>query len=142
MSDSDTLAQLYREVILANAAKPHGYGVEIEATHHAAGNNPLCGDEVEIFLRVEDGRVVEAAFGGESCAICMASGSLLCRHLPGQPIDAIEQVPAQFKIAIEAGGDEGVESYMKPMLGVRAYPSRVNCALLPWDTAKAALEQG
>ena len=140
MSDGGTLAQLYREVILSNAAEPCGHGVDIDATHRASGNNPVCGDEVEIFLRVEDGVIREAAFDGESCAICMASGSLLCRHLPGQGTQAVEQVPADFEAAIADGGDEHVEAYMKPMLGVRAYPSRVNCALLPWQTAQKALD--
>ena len=138
MSDSVELANLYRGVILRHAASPCNHGVCIDATHRASGNNPLCGDEVEIFLRIEDGVVVASAFHGESCAICMASASVLCQHLPGRSVADLDMMTAAFEQAL-AGDDAGaLADFLVPLTGVQRYPSRVGCALLPWQTALVA----
>lgn len=141
MGGETKLAELYREVILANAADPCGHGVDIEATHRAEGNNPLCGDVVDLRLRVVDGVIEAAAFHGESCAICTAAASLLCRHLPGQGVAAAGETRRAFEGAIESGDAAACPDYLGAMLGVRAYPARTQCALLPWETVVEALER-
>lgn len=134
-----TLAELYREVVLAHAARPVGFEASIEATHTAHGNNPLCGDDVTVQLQVGDGQVVAAAFSGESCAICTASVSLLCEHLPGRSVDDIGALAGGFEHAIADEDDAHCPDFLQPMLGVRQYPARLQCALLPWRTAQDAM---
>lgn len=134
-----TLAELYREVILAHAARPVGYQVAVDATHNAEGSNPLCGDHVTLQLQIEDAQVLAAAFTGESCAICTASASLLCEHLPGRPIAEVAVLAESFANAVAGQDDAACPAFLQPMLGVRQYPARLQCALLPWRTAQDAL---
>jgi len=138
-ASGESLAELYREVILAHAARPVGYQVAVNATHTAEGSNPLCGDHVTLHLEVAQARVLAAAFSGESCAICMASASLLCEHLPGRPIADVAVLAGGFANAIAGAGDAACPAFLQPMLGVRQYPARLQCALLPWRTAQDAL---
>jgi nitrogen fixation NifU-like protein len=138
-ADADALASLYREVILAHAARPVGFGKEIDATHECEGSNPLCGDHVTLKLRVCDGVIEAAAFAGESCAICTASTSLLCEHLPGQGTSRLEPLVDGFEAAVQGDEQAACADFLAPMLGVRRYPARLACALLPWRTARKAL---
>lgn len=134
-----TLAELYREVVLAHAARPNGYMASIETTHTAEGSNPLCGDHVTVQLQVSEGQVVATAFSGESCAICTASVSLLCEHLPGRSVEEIGVLAGGFEQAIADEDDAHCAAFLRPMLGVRQYPARLQCALLPWRTAQDAI---
>jgi nitrogen fixation NifU-like protein len=138
VSSAAPLTDLYRQVILANAVNPCGRGVEIEATHRATRNNPLCGDDIELSFNVGAGIVTAAAFAGQACAICLASASLLCRHAPGCSTEEFVQLAAGFQQAL-AGRTGTCADYLAPLLGVRVYPARVACAALPWETGLAAL---
>ncbi|KAA9133082.1 SUF system NifU family Fe-S cluster assembly protein [Marinihelvus fidelis] len=143
VESDDSLAALYRQAVLTHAAAPHGQGVAIEATHEAEGHNPLCGDRVVIRLQIlpADGLVKAAAFDGEACAICLASASLLCQHLPGKAQGDLEAMIDGFSAAL-VNGDHVIEkcpAFLQPMLGVRAYPARIACATLPWRTAIDAI---
>jgi len=138
VSADSRLAELYREAILANAAEPFGHGVEIDPTHRAEGVNPLCGDHVELHLRVADDRIEAAAFHGESCAICTASAALLCRHLSGQSTTDALAVGEAFRAALDTGEIADCPEELQPLMGVRAYPVRVQCARLPWETLTEA----
>lgn len=133
------LAALYREVILAHAASPVGEGRPIAVTHEAEGHNLLCGDRVTIRLQVNESTgIIEAtAFDAEACAICTASSSLLCEHLPGQPAAGIVTILDGFQQTVAAGAEktDDCPAYLVPMLGVKDYPARVACATLPWRTA-------
>jgi len=140
MAESEALAALYRDAILANAAEPVGFEVEIAATHAAQGHNPLCGDEVTIEFQVRAGQVEAAAFHGASCAICTAAASLLCANAPGQGTDAIGRLASSFAAAVKVQDGAACADFLQPMLGVSRYPARVSCALLPLETAKRALE--
>lgn len=138
-ADSQQLAELYRAAILENAAAPCGHGRDIDHTHRAVGDNVLCGDVVDLRLRVTEGVIEAAAFHGESCAICMASASLLCRHMEGRSVAAVGTTRDAFEAAIAQGEGGELPEWLQPMLGVRAYPARTQCALLPWKTAGRAL---
>jgi nitrogen fixation NifU-like protein len=158
------LAGLYREAIRRHAAHPVGYREPIEATHWHDEYNPLCGDRVEIRLRVAGDIVEAAAFDGEACAICMASASLLCSLAPGRTVTGLRQLNdslhealngavgarlARDRDAVGAGlaGDRGqgplpqqdLPPELEPLLGVGPYPSRIRCATLPWTAAASAL---
>jgi len=135
----EQLATLYRETILAYAVEPCGQGKAIEATHEAMLDNPLCGDRVHVKLAIAGDTIEDAAFDGEACAICLASTSLLCRHMPGQPVNALGESLEQFKAAVN-DTDHSCPEFLVPMLGVAAYPMRVACATLPWEAAVRATE--
>ena len=146
-NNSRKLSELYREVILRNAVNPVGHEVTIDTTHSAERNNPLCGDHITINLQVQDKLVRAAAFSGEACAICLASASLLCEHVPGLQGEALAEALSGFTEGLDADGlptDENhpCPEYLAPMLGVRDFPARVACATLPWETAIAALVGG
>ncbi len=140
MADADDLRRLYREAVLAHSSAPVGRDQVIEATHQAEGSNPLCGDVVNLQLRVVGGDVEAASFSGESCAICTAAASLLCRHLPGHALTEVSGIRAGFEAAVTGAGEEACPDFLQALLDVRRYPARVACALLPWTTAERALE--
>ena len=141
------LRDLYQEVILDHGRRPRNYGALEGANRTADGFNPLCGDRLRLFLRVEGGVVAEAAFTGEGCAISTASASLLTEALPGrEETNALELVEAFRRLASgeeEAGdGENGVAlGKLSVFSGVRDYPARVKCATLAWHTLRAALEE-
>lgn len=133
------LKDLYRDAIRRHAAEPVGFRRPIAATHRCEGHNPQCGDRVEIALLVADGVIEDAVFDGEACAICLASASLMCERLPGvtseEAVALKDSLSAALKNRLEAM-DIGT---LSPLLGVRPYPSRVQCAMLPWQTAVKAI---
>ena len=133
------LLNLYRDTILQHAAEPQGFGRKIDATHRKELYNPLCGDRIEVQLRIVNGEVENAAFNGEACTICMASASLLCGATPGQPVAWLEELHRRLHAALEDGDDLDGADVLKPLLGVRPYPSRIRCATLPWSAALGAL---
>lgn len=148
------MQQLYRNVVRRHAEQPQGFRQPIEATHRYEEYNPLCGDRIEIQLRIVAEHIEAAAFDGEACAICMASASLLCDVTPGRPVPALRQLsealrrallgPAESAESPPGAADEhsALDPALHPLLGVRPYPSRVRCATLPWTAAVRALDRG
>ncbi len=140
----EELRDLYRELILDHARSPRHFGKLEHATHQADGINPLCGDKLEVFLRVyPDGRIGEVSFEGSGCAISVASASLLTESVAGLSTDeALER----FSRVVEAltGNDPSHSEdlgKLAALLGVREYPSRVKCATLSWHALNAALNE-
>lgn len=148
------LARLYREAIRQHSSEPVGFRQAIEATHRHEAYNPQCGDRVEIMLRVAGGRIEAAAFDGEACAICMASASMLCSLAPGRTVAELREVGGGLEAALgepvgaasaakrESPDQSRLKPLLQPLLGVRPYPSRVQCALLPWKAAARGLDAG
>lgn len=139
MSD---LTDLYHDVILDHGKRPRNHGPLEDATHHAEGYNPLCGDRVEIHARAVDGRVERLAFTGDACAICTASASLLTEAMAGRSREEIETAFRAFRRLLTGEpepSDEAILDKLAVLAGVRAYPMRVKCATLPWHTLHAAL---
>lgn len=137
--EDEALANLYRDAVIEHAVEPVGYKQDIAATHRCELHNPLCGDQVEIQLRIADDLIAAAAFTGESCAICMASASMLCEAMPGK---ACADLPKQHDLLLAALKDKqsnpGLES-LQALLAVRRYPARIRCVMLPWEAAVKAL---
>lgn len=130
---------LYRETILHHSRQPVGFNKPISWTHEHEQFNPLCGDHVRLMLEIDGDTVVDAAFEGESCAICKASASMLCELAPGQSGPALLERRQWLESAL-AGAEQAVDDQpLHALLGVRAYPSRVQCALLPWEALNDAL---
>lgn len=131
--------RLYREEISKHAAEPVGYQAEINATHQYEEYNPLCGDRILLQLQISGQQVEAAAFDGEACAICMASASLLCENVSGQPVSHLESLYKGLQEAFECKDECGEPAPLRPLFGVKSFPSRIACATLPWTAAIKAL---
>ena len=142
MSD---LRDLYEEVILDHNRHPRNYPKNpAGANRHAHGFNPLCGDEVQVHLRVADDVVRDVGFEGHGCAICMASASLMTQAIMDRPVaEADSLVEVVRDVLTEgAGGTQSARLGKLAVLeGVKEYPMRVKCATLAWHTLRAALHE-
>lgn len=136
MSD---LTALYQELILDHSRHPRHVGKLADATHTAEGDNPLCGDRITLFLKVENDVVTDAGFDGEGCAISTASASLMAENIIGKNINNINQLFNDFHKMVTVGGEADLPKKLRVFGGVRAYPMRVKCATLAWHTLQAAL---
>lgn len=136
------LRELYQEVILDHYRKPRNSSALREPSHRAEGINPLCGDKVQISLRIDDGRVTEIAFEGAGCAISTASASLMTEAVKGKTVEEAEEIFRRFHEAMT--GEEsfpGELGKLEVLSGVREYPVRIKCATLAWHTLHAALHE-
>jgi nitrogen fixation NifU-like protein len=140
MSD---LTDLYQEVILDHNRRPRNFGVLENATHHAEGYNPLCGDRLNLFLTLDGDVITDVRFEGSGCAISKASASLMTDSLKGCDISAARSLFDRFHRMVTTPPDREVEDLGKlsALAGVREFPVRVKCASLAWHTLKAALER-
>ena len=140
MSD---LTELYQELIVDHSKRPRNFGKLETANHEATGYNPLCGDKVTVYLRLENGLVAEARFEGVGCAISTASASLMTERLKGKTLAEAESLFQNFHDLVTAGqpGPAAMEQLgkLKVFSGVKDYPVRVKCATLAWHTFRAAL---
>ncbi|RMH30573.1 MAG: SUF system NifU family Fe-S cluster assembly protein [Planctomycetota bacterium] len=133
-------ADLYSELVLEHARRPHRRGRLAGAEGHADAANPLCGDRVEVWVNAEDGMVKEVVFDGEGCAISTASASMMTDALAGQPIGSARDRIDRFLRAVTEGGVEGLPEEQAALAHVRRLPMRVKCATMPWRAALAALD--
>ena len=135
------LAEFYRETVLRHSVEPVGFHEEIEATHENEQYNPLCGDRVLMRFQVEGDEIKAAAFDGAACAICMASASMLCAEATGKKVSRIQAIHDWLQKALRGSDDTAGPESLMALLGVRRYPSRIKCALLPWVAAVKALAE-
>jgi len=137
----DNLRELYQELILDYARKPHNFGALADATHHAHGYNPLCGDEITVHLKTRaDGTIENITFQGQGCAISTAAASVMTDMVKNKPATEVEKIFQAFHSAVTGqGGEENLPTKLKVFAGVRDYPMRVKCATLPWHTLHAAM---
>lgn len=149
---SEELRDLYRELILDHARSPRHFGKLSAATHTAEGINPLCGDKLKLYLRIDaDERIHDACFEGSGCAISVASASLLTDTIIGKRThDALAFFVALVgRLAGGTGaGDEGSApraqidlGKLRALEGVKEFPSRVKCATLAWHALNSAIHQ-
>lgn len=138
----NAIYDLYRETILEHNKNPRNVGVMNEPSHTAKGNNPLCGDEVEVFFEVTDGLIESVVWTGKGCAVSTASTSILSETIQGMTVDqaleSINQFLQRMKSTDETGSSDLIEKAIV-LDGVKEFPVRVKCALLGWKTAYAAL---
>lgn len=134
---------LYREVILDHHRHPRNYGKLPGATASVEGYNPLCGDRVEISVQVTGGKLLAGCnFQGEGCSICMASASMMTEEVIGKPVEEVESTIEGFRALMK--GEEcplAVEGDLESLVGVRNFPVRIKCALLPWTTLNDAVRK-
>jgi len=132
---------LYQETILDHSKRPRNFHPMDDANRHAEGYNPLCGDKLKLFLKVENDIVIDASFVGAGCAISTASASLMTESLKGKKRDEALKMLDKFHELLTT--DTPVSKDLGKLVvfcGVREYPARVKCATLAWHTLKSALE--
>lgn len=139
----DELRDLYQEVVFDHNRNPRNFRVMEDANRTVDGFNPLCGDRITLYAKVEDGVVTDVSFQGQGCAISTASASLMTEIVKGKTEEEAEELFEVFH-RITTGQDEAfnIESLGKlaVLAGVRAYPARVKCATLAWHSLQAALK--
>jgi nitrogen fixation NifU-like protein len=144
----DDLRDLYQEVILDHGRKPRNFRRLEQPDRTARGDNPMCGDRIELFLKLgADGGIADAAFQGRGCAISTASASLMTEIVKGKTAAQAHALADDFRqLAMtgtcpvcEAALAEDMER-LQPLSGVHEFPSRVKCATLAWHTLNAALD--
>ena len=138
----DNLQELYQQVIIDHGTQPRNFGVLEPCSHHAEGFNPLCGDELMLYLQTEDDVITDVKFTGQGCAISTASASLMSQYLMGKHIDQAKGAMHAFiQMVTERPDDEYPDlDKLTILAGVNKYPSRVKCATLAWHTLQAALD--
>jgi nitrogen fixation NifU-like protein len=143
------LDDLYREIILDHYRSPRNRGELPPPAAHAVGHNPLCGDEIEVYLDVDDaGMVRDIKVGGQGCSISQSSASMMSQAVRGRPISEVRALVHRFKSMMsieEPSEDPEVQSVklgdLEALQGVVKFPVRIKCAVLAWNTLTEALEQ-
>ena len=135
------LKELYRDVILDHNRHPRNFGPLEGASHHAEGNNPLCGDRLCLTLRLKGDRIEDIRFEGSGCAISTASASLMTEAVKGQDRSSVRQLFARVHALLTQpdGAPDPALGKLAALSGVREFPARVKCASLCWHTLNAAL---
>ncbi|MBT4889847.1 MAG: SUF system NifU family Fe-S cluster assembly protein [Rhodospirillales bacterium] len=143
------LRELYQEVILDHGKKPRNFRYPEDFTCEAAGNNPMCGDALMVYLKVDDNKIIrDVAFQGKGCAISVASASMMTELLKDLSVDKAEALFKAFHSMCTddenideqlAQFDEEIVERLQMLSGVRQFPMRVKCATLAWHTMDAAV---
>jgi nitrogen fixation protein NifU and related proteins len=141
MSD---LRELYQQVILEHCRHPRNFKELEGADRSAEGYNPLCGDQITVYVVVDGDRVADIAFKGSGCAISKASASLMTAEVKGKTLAEAEELFGRFREMVTSARDAEIDEEAVGKLavfsGVREFPVRVKCATLAWHTLHAALE--
>ena len=139
MSD---LRELYQEVIFDHNRNPRNYGVLEGANRKAEGFNPLCGDQLTVYMIVNDQGIIEkVTFEGQGCAISTASASIMTEELIGKTAEQAQTIFNSFHTVVTGGEADEDIGKLEVLAGVKEYPTRVKCATLPWHTTNAAINQ-
>ncbi len=141
------LEDLYREIILDHYRTPRNRGELAPPAAHAIGHNPLCGDEIEVYLDVVDGIVIDIKVAGQGCSISQSSASMMSQAVKGKPVADVRALVHKFRsmMSLEEA-DETVTAEVKlgdleALQGVVKFPVRIKCAVLAWNTLTQALAE-
>jgi nitrogen fixation NifU-like protein len=145
------LEDLYREIILDHYRTPRNRGELPPPAAHAVGHNPLCGDEIDVYLQVEDGIVTDVKVGGQGCSISQSSASMMSQAVKGHSVAEVRALVRRFKgmMSIEEEAPEGELAPdaeiklgdLEALQGVVKFPVRIKCATLAWNTLIEALAE-
>ena len=144
---SSDLTELYQQVILDHNRRPRNRGRIPTANRVAHGDNPTCGDQCSVYLRVEaapgqPARIAEISFDGSGCAISQASASLMTTQVKGKTAPEVEALYKNFHAIVTTGKEPEEISDLAAFAGVHAFPARIKCATLGWHAALEALKGG
>ena len=143
------LKELYKDIILEHGKSPRNFGKCEKHTHEAKGHNPLCGDQVQIYLKLNNKKKVEnLTFEGSGCAISIASTSIMTELVKGKSVEVAKKIILSFLDMIKNTSeikskdlDEVQKIKIMSLSGVKQYPMRVKCATLAWHTLTSAIEE-
>ena len=143
------LEDLYREIILDHYRTPRNRGELPPPAAHAVGHNPLCGDEIDVYLQVEGDTITDVKVGGQGCSISQSSASMMSQAVKGRSVAEVRALVRRFKgmMSIEDEGGEGVAGAdiklgdLEALQGVVKFPVRIKCATLAWNTLLEALAE-
>ena len=144
------LKDLYQDIILEHGKSPRNFGKCEKYTHHAKGYNPLCGDQVQVYLKLNKEKKVEnLSFEGSGCAISIASTSIMTELVKEKSLETAKKIIVDFLNMIKNTQeissndlDEDQKIKIMSLSGVKQYPMRVKCATLAWHTLTSAIEGG
>ena len=143
------LKQLYQDIILEHGKSPRNLGKCEGYSHEAKGYNPLCGDKVHVYLKIDTGKKVEnLTFEGDGCAISLASASIMTELVKGKSFDEAKEIMNAFLDMIKNTSkiqsnhlDEDQKTKLMSLSGVKQFPMRVKCATLSWHTLNSAIKE-
>ncbi len=150
------LEDLYREIILDHYRNPRNRGeLEVPPAHRVEGFNPLCGDEVVVYVTVDDGTVTDIKISGQGCSISQSSASMMSSAVRGKSLAEVQELTRAFKamMSIHESGLEGTDAPdddlpsgvklgdLEALRGVVKFPVRIKCATLSWNTLAQALDE-
>ena len=142
----DDLSELYQEIIISHNKRPRNEGELDPCTGKAEGFNPLCGDQITVYLRERDGLIDEVTFSGQGCAISKASASMMTTAVKGLPrAEAkvkIKELAEMLTSKEEPQIDLDSMDEINALVGVRKFPARIKCATLAWHALEAAMRDG
>ncbi len=135
------LRELYQDVIFDHNRRPRNFGPMPEASRRAEGFNPLCGDRLTLYLKLDDGKIADVRFEGSGCAISTASASLMTESLKGKTEAEAEALFRDMHALITEGSHapDSLPPKLRALEKMSEFPARVKCATLCWHTLRAAL---
>ena len=136
----DDINDLYQQVILDHCKKPRNFHEMPQCSCSAQGRNPLCGDQLQLFLKLDGEKIEDASFVGSGCCISKASASLLTDNVKGKTKAEAEQIFERVRELVTTGKTEGDVGKLAVFAGVYKYPARVKCAILSWHALMGALK--
>lgn len=137
---SADLSDLYQQVILDHNRRPRNRGKLPTANRVAHGDNPTCGDQCSVYLRVDGDRIAEISFDGSGCAISQASASLMTTQVKGKTEPEVQALYKNFHEIVTTGNSPEEISDLAAFAGVHAFPARIKCATLGWHAAIEAFK--
>ncbi|MDD3288310.1 MAG: SUF system NifU family Fe-S cluster assembly protein [Alphaproteobacteria bacterium] len=148
MTPNDDIRDLYQDVILDHSKHPRNFRAIEKANHTAVGHNPLCGDQLTLYMEMDENSLIkDVSFKGSGCAISTASASMMTEMLKGKTeteakrlFDYFHAICTNNPSASETGLSEDDTDHLKAIAGVKDYPMRVKCATLAWHTLIAAIK--
>lgn len=137
MSD---LQELYQEIVMEHNWKPRNFRLMDDADQSANGVNPFCGDQINIYLKIDDGVVTDVSFQGSGCAISRASASMMTESIKGKTLEEVQGTFERFHSMITGEGEPDALGDLAVLAGVSEYPTRIKCAILSWHTLRAGID--
>ncbi len=136
------ISELYQEILLEHNSKPRNFRKVADASRTAEGYNPLCGDQITLYLKLVDNVVEDVGFQGVGCAISRASASMMTQSIKGRSLDEANVIFNAFHDMLtrpQSEPDYDTLGDLETLAGVNEYPTRIKCAILPWHAMRSAL---